>query len=78
MWHRDTGALLETLKGHGSGSVNSVAWNPKDERMLASCSDDHNIRIWEAPPPELLKSNPSSFVSNGKSKGKGREFWEES
>ncbi|KZP21210.1 WD40 repeat-like protein [Athelia psychrophila] len=36
-WHRDTGTLLETLSGHGEGSVNSVAWNPKSMRMFASC-----------------------------------------
>lgn len=50
VWHRDTGVLLEILSGHGEGSVNSVAWNPHDERMFASCSDDRTVRIWEALP----------------------------
>ncbi|KAF8236247.1 WD40 repeat-like protein [Tricholoma matsutake] len=54
VWHRDTGALLEVLAGHGEGSVNSVAWNPRNERMFASCSDDHTIRIWETPPPDMV------------------------
>jgi hypothetical protein len=49
VWHRDSGALLEVLPGHGWGSVNSVAWNPKDENLFASCSDDNTIRIWDSP-----------------------------
>ncbi|KAG1789467.1 WD40-repeat-containing domain protein [Suillus plorans] len=49
VWHRDTGTSLEVLEGHGLGSVNSIAWNPHNERMFASCSDDNTIRVWEAP-----------------------------
>jgi WD repeat-containing protein 26 len=48
MWDRYSGRLLETLSGHGQGSVNAVAWNPRYERVFASCSDDQEIRIWEA------------------------------
>ncbi|KAJ7510144.1 WD40 repeat-like protein [Mycena galericulata] len=51
VWHRDTGVLLE-------GSVNCVAWNPCNERMFASCSDDRTIRIWEAPPPDMMLDSP--------------------
>ncbi|KAG1770363.1 WD40-repeat-containing domain protein [Suillus placidus] len=49
VWHRDTGTLLEVLEGHGLGSVNSVAWNPRNKRVFASCSDDNTI------PGELIR-----------------------
>ncbi|KAH0830644.1 WD40-repeat-containing domain protein [Lanmaoa asiatica] len=65
VWHRETGVLLEILPGHGVGSVNSVAWNPRNERMFASCSDDFTIRIWEP-----LPQSASDVGRNGKGKGK--------
>jgi len=79
VWHRDTACLLEVLSGHGEGSVNSVAWNPKNESMFASCSDDHTIRIWEAPPGGALADGAFEHVSipNGKEKGKTRQRWDE-
>lgn len=65
VWHRDTGTLLETLAGHGDGSVNSAAWNPRNERMFATCSDDHTIRIWEAP---VAQPHMAELSINGKGK----------
>ncbi|KAF9447666.1 WD40 repeat-like protein [Macrolepiota fuliginosa MF-IS2] len=89
VWHRESGALLEELAGHGDGSVNSVAWNPRNERMFASCSDDNTVRIWEAPIPPGRRSidgsglglgsgSGSGVVSNGKGKGKSvaRQRWD--
>ncbi|KAG6882797.1 hypothetical protein C0993_009144 [Termitomyces sp. T159_Od127] len=75
IWHRDTGALIETLAGHGEGSVNSVAWNPTNHRILASCSDDHTIRIWEAESrfegPLLFRNQRSPRMGTGRTT-KGR------
>lgn len=49
VWHRETAEILETLDGHKHGSVNTVTWNPVDDGVFASCSDDGTIRVWEAP-----------------------------
>lgn len=83
VWHRESGTLLEVLPGHGQGSVNSVAWHPHNDRLFASCSDDHTIRIWEAPPPEVSEvPSPQHLdvtaIANGKGKGKSRvSNWED-
>ncbi|KAI0086137.1 WD40 repeat-like protein [Irpex rosettiformis] len=80
IWHRETAMLLEKLEGHGSGSVNSVVWNPRNERMFATCSDDHTVRIWEAPIAlSITNADVGEFAHDydgaGKGKGKDRETW---
>ncbi|KAI6150688.1 WD40 repeat-like protein [Pisolithus tinctorius] len=82
VWHRDTGVLLEVLSGHGNGSVNCVAWNPQNERMFASCSDDCTVRIWEPLPlpSETSVSVPPSITDvtmNGKGKGRVYSSWDD-
>lgn len=51
MWHRDTGALINVLSGHGAGSINAVAWNPVGPAQFATVSDDCTVRIWGVAPP---------------------------
>jgi coronin-1B/1C/6 len=36
------------LAGH-SGAVNDFDWNPFDDSMLATASDDTNIKVWQIP-----------------------------
>ena len=45
IWHKENGALIETLQGHGNGCVNAVAWNPADPGMFASAGDDRRVRM---------------------------------
>jgi len=44
IWHRSTGKILETLRGHQK-TVNSVVWNARHGGMCASASDDSTVRI---------------------------------
>ena len=89
IWHRERAILLDVLTGHGSGSVNSVAWNPRNTQMFASCSDDFTIRLWE-PSGSGADAESSSGLARrtgdehghesepgGKGKGKSREPWVE-
>ncbi|KAM3556118.1 hypothetical protein ARSEF4850_005682 [Beauveria asiatica] len=45
IWHKNTGAAVERLKGHDP-RCNAVAWNPADPCMLASAGDDCRVKIW--------------------------------
>ncbi|KAF9014052.1 WD40 repeat-like protein [Cyathus striatus] len=75
VWHRDSGVLLEVLQGHGEGSVNSVAWHPKNPCTFASCSDDHTVRIWEPEVPMTsVEHQDGAPVFN--EKGKTRQRWD--
>ncbi|KAI0306418.1 WD40 repeat-like protein [Multifurca ochricompacta] len=87
VWHRDRAILLDVLTGHGSGSVNSVAWNPMNSQMFASCSDDFTIRLWEPLgggadgesssrlAHRMADDREHESEASGKGKGKSREPW---
>ena len=47
VWHRQAGGKLATLRGH-TNVVNCVAFNPTDQQMLVSASDDHTLRVWKS------------------------------
>lgn len=46
LWNRNTTEIIDVIKGHAK-AVNCVHFNPKQSDMLASCSDDHTVRIWK-------------------------------
>jgi hypothetical protein len=47
IWDRHSGAKLAALPGHTS-VVNAVAFNPCNEGMLVSASDDYSLRVWHS------------------------------
>lgn len=56
IWHKNIGAAVERLPGH-LPRCNAVAWNPADPCMLASCGDDHRVKMYvhfPFPPVVLL------------------------
>ncbi|MEM7202652.1 MAG: serine/threonine-protein kinase [Planctomycetota bacterium] len=42
----ETGRVARTLQGH-SGTVWDTAFHPTDPNLLASCADDHTVRLWD-------------------------------
>jgi hypothetical protein len=52
--------VLFRLRGH-QGSVHSVRWGP-GASLLASCSDDRTLRVWDVPPPPAGRGGPAPHV----------------
>ncbi|KXT17582.1 hypothetical protein AC579_6167 [Pseudocercospora musae] len=46
IWRRQTGANVAALDAHHPGTVNAVAWHPKNPGIFASAGDDRKVRIW--------------------------------
>lgn len=61
VWDRHFGTKLATLKGH-SNVVNCVAFNPVNQQMLVSASDDQTIRVWRSRQLSKLPVNDSVEV----------------
>jgi len=57
IWSLQTGRLLDVLGGH-EGPVSSLAFNPL-QPMLASCSWDKTVRLWE-----IYESKPARETLN--------------
>lgn len=49
-----TFSLTAHLPQAHSQDVNCVAWNPKEQGLLASCSDDGEVAFWKYQRPEGL------------------------
>ena len=76
VWHRPSGRLIETLRGHESGSVNAVSWHPLDQSMVASCGDDCTVRIWRpsgngSNTRRLARRESRQMVGSDDSRGSG-------
>ncbi|SNX83850.1 uncharacterized protein MEPE_02558 [Melanopsichium pennsylvanicum] len=78
IWHRASGRLIETLTGHDAGSINAVAWHPKDALAIASCGDDHTVRIWRPggrlPPAPAFKSDVVPASDDSEMSGAANPF----
>ncbi|KAF8268877.1 WD40-repeat-containing domain protein [Lactarius quietus] len=72
IWRQGSAVLLDVLSGHGNGSVNSVAWNPRNTQVFASCSDDFTIRLWE-PPGSGADTESSSALTQQRAEEQSHE-----
>ena len=55
LWDVETGREIAKLSGHRD-KVTSVAFNPQNERVMASCSYDKTIKIWDLDSKICLKT----------------------
>ena len=53
IWDQHYGVLLSKL--HHDACVNCIAFNPKDQEMCVTASDDHSIKVWSSKRKVRLK-----------------------
>ena len=59
IWEKNYGIILEKLSAH-SKCVNCVAFDPTDEDICLTASDDHTIQVWASRRKERRASKTST------------------
>ncbi|KAK5970951.1 hypothetical protein GCK32_019972 [Trichostrongylus colubriformis] len=72
IWRISSSEHALKLRGHRR-VVNGVSWNPKYPNMLASCSQDATVRIWNIARNDILQE-PSLLRRKGCKRKTGKQL----